>query len=435
MKLYSTNNRETTYTLEEAVLQGIAPDGGLFMPTEIPQLPDAFYRNLRNLAFQDVCYQVSGPLLSDSIPDGALRKIIDEAITFPAPLIQLEAHTHVLELWHGPSLAFKDFGAQFMARMMAYFNRNADQNLHILVATSGDTGGAVAAGFHRVPGIKVIIVFPKDKVSHLQEKQLTTFGDNVQAIEIAGTFDDCQSLVKKAFNDNQLQSHLRLTSANSINIARLIPQMFYFFEAVRQLPENPGNIAMSVPSGNFGNLTAGLFARKMGLPVTHFIAATNINDVIPQYLHTGAFHPRPSKETLSNAMDVGNPSNFTRILELYGSTWNKIKSEISGFSFTDLQTLDAIREIYQHYHYIIDPHGAIGYLGLKKFQKDHQNYTGIFLETAHPSKFKSTIDQALNTDLPLHPSLQAISEKPSSKLSLSKNYSDLFTFLVQSYTT
>jgi threonine synthase len=433
VKLYSTTNRETTYTLEQAVLQGIAPDGGLFMPTEIPYMPDSFFDNLHNQTFQDICYQVSTQLLIDSIPEEALHKIIDDAITFPAPLIQLEEHIHVLELWHGPSLAFKDFGAQFMARVMAYFNRNADQNLHILVATSGDTGGAVAAGFYQVPGIEVIILFPKGKVSHVQEKQLTTFGDNVQAIEIAGTFDDCQTLVKTAFNDPQLKSHLRLTSANSINIARLIPQMFYYFEAVRQLPENHGNIAISVPSGNFGNLTAGLFARKMGLPVTKFIAATNINDVVPQYLHTGVFHPRPSKGTLSNAMDVGNPSNFTRILELYSSTWNKIQSEISGFSFTDPQTLDAIREIFKHYHYIIDPHGAIGYLGLRHFLKNHHHYTGIFLETAHPSKFKSTIDQALNIDLPLHPSLQAIYEKPSSKLSLSKNYQDLFTFLIQTY--
>ncbi|MCB0669186.1 MAG: threonine synthase [Saprospiraceae bacterium] len=431
MKLYSTNNRERIYSLEHAVLKGIAPDGGLFMPVTIPELPSRFFAELPTLGFQEICYEVAKRLLVDDIPEQHLLNIIENSITFPAPLVELTPEINVLELWHGPSLAFKDFGAQFMARIMSYFNRDQQKSLNILVATSGDTGGAVAAGFHQVEGINVIILFPKGKVSALQEKQLTTFGNNVTAIEIDGTFDDCQSLVKKAFNDSRLTDKLRLTSANSINISRLIPQSFYYFESVKHLIPSPDQIVVSVPSGNFGNLTAGLFARKMGLPISQFIAATNINDIVPRYLDDGDFIPRASIETLSNAMDVGNPSNFSRMLELYGSTWNKMRGDIKGYSYDDTQTLQAIRHIYRQYNYIADPHSAVAFLGLSEYLNNTSSSSkGIFLETAHPSKFKSTIDLALEIDSEIHPVLLEISLKEGEKTCLSTDYADLLEYLL-----
>lgn len=431
MKLYSTNNTRSIYSLEDAVLKGIAPDGGLFMPTSLPLLPVSFFQRLPDLSFQEICYEVSLCLLGDSINESELQTIIEQAITFPAPLIDLSPSIRALQLWHGPSLAFKDFGAQFMARVMAYFNRNNNHPLNILVATSGDTGGAVAAGFHNVPGINVIILFPKGKVSFLQEQQLTTFGHNVTAIEIDGTFDDCQALVKRAFNDSRLSGTLRLTSANSINISRLIPQSFYYFEAIKQLMPQDQKIVFSVPSGNFGNLTAGLFAMKMGLPVEHFIASTNINDIVPKYLEGGEFIPRASVETISNAMDVGNPSNFARMLELFGFTWNNMKKNITGYSFTDSQTLAALQDIYQEFNYITDPHSAVAYLGLKSYlQSQNSGYIGIFLETAHPSKFKDTIDKALSIDLPIHHRLQSLAQKDSQKICLANDYANFLEFLL-----
>jgi len=432
VKLYSTNNKNRIYSLKEAVLQGIAPDGGLFMPTKIEKLPDDFYLSLSSLPFHDICIEVVYKLLGDSIPLVHLHQIIDKAITFPVPLIDLSPQIKVAELWHGPSLAFKDFGAQFMAQMMAYFNRGSNTPLNILVATSGDTGGAVAAGFHLVPGINVIILYPKGKVSYLQEKQLTTFGDNVTALEIDGTFDDCQSLVKHAFTDPILTKKIRFSSANSINIARLIPQSFYYFEAVKSLINKDSEVVVSVPSGNFGNLSAGIIARKMGLPINKFIASTNINDIVPRYLRTKIFQPRTSVETLSNAMDVGNPSNFTRMLDLYSSTWNKMTQDIIGYSYNDKSTIQAIQNIHRHYNYICDPHGAIGFLGLNDFLNDYDNKNtiGVFLETAHPSKFKSTIDQALKLEIPVHGNLEKLKARKSEKISLSNNYSDLVQFLL-----
>lgn len=413
-------------------MKGIAPDGGLFMPIEIPALPDTFFESIHELTLKEIAYKITELLISEDIPKNHLHNIIDSSVTFPAPTIDLSPTINVLELWHGPSLAFKDFGAQFMAQIMAYFNRLADRPLNILVATSGDTGGAVAAGFHNVEGINVVILFPKGKVSSLQEKQLTTFGGNVTAIEIDGTFDDCQALVKRAFNDPDLSSRLRLTSANSINISRLIPQSFYYFEGVKTFIQQGPKVVVSVPSGNFGNLTAGLIAKRMGLKIHKFIASTNINDIVPHYLNHGDFIPKPSQETLSNAMDVGNPSNFTRMLELYGSTWNLMKNDIIGFSFNDNQTLDAISNIFHKHNYIADPHSAVAYLGLIKFLDSNKDCIGLFLETAHPSKFKATIDLALNIDLTVHEDLLKLSKLPSNKVVLSNNYESLADFLTES---
>ena len=434
MKLYSTSNRKLLFDLKEAVLLGLAPDGGLFMPTKLPRLSSSFFSEYHTYTFPELCMKIAHELFKDSIPFSDLDFIVSQSISFPAPVRTLSKNLHVLELWHGPSLAFKDFGAQFMARLMSYFNQQNSKALNVLVATSGDTGSAVAAGFHNVPGINVIILYPKGKVSHLQEKQLTTFDNNICAIEIDGTFDHCQALVKKAFRDKKLSQSIRLTSANSINIARLIPQMFYYFEAAKTAHitlENP--ICFSVPSGNFGNLTAGLFAKKMGLPINRFIASTNINKVVPEYLTTSKYVSAKSIETISNAMDVGNPSNFARMLDLYGSTWNKMKADIVGFSFTDDETIKAIKQVSQLYDYCLDPHGAVAFLGAQQFHQKYPQSNIVILETAHPSKFKNVIDRALSTNIPIHPTLQKVQTKPSSKTSLPAKYDTFLQFMQEHY--
>ncbi|MFN6071182.1 MAG: threonine synthase, partial [Bacteroidota bacterium] len=369
-------------------------------------------------------FQIAKNLFEGSIPDEKLSEITYDAINFPAPNYQLNDDIATLELFHGPSLAFKDFGARFMSRIMQYYNGDNKQELIILVATSGDTGGAVAFGFHHVPGISVVILYPKGKVSELQEKQLTTLGGNVHAIEIDGTFDDCQALVKEAFLDKDLNAQLRLSSANSINIARLIPQSFYYFESYRQISENARktkDITYVVPSGNFGNITAGLIAKQLGLPIHHFIAATNVNKIVPDYLSTGQYVAKPAIRTLSNAMDVGNPSNFPRILDLFESnskecsTWNNVKNEITGIAVDDTQTESALKEVYEKYNYIIDPHGAVGYYALKDYMKSHPNTYGIILETAHSSKFKPDVERILRRtiDVPERLSILANKEKVS----------------------
>ncbi|MEQ8705675.1 MAG: threonine synthase [Phaeodactylibacter sp.] len=399
MRLYSTKNRNEFTGLKEAVLRGLPPDNGLYMPESIPALPTSFIRNLKDYSFQEIAFTVTKTLFQGAIPDADLRNITDTAINFEAPLVALNERQHILELFHGPSLAFKDFGARFMAQLMSYFNQGASQELVILVATSGDTGGAVAAGFYQTPGTRVVILYPKGKVSDLQEKQLTTLGHNISALEIEGTFDDCQAMVKQAFLDPVLTGRIRLTSANSINISRLVPQSFYYFEAFKQLSDTD-EVVFCVPSGNFGNLTAGLLAQRMGLPVQHFIAATNINKVVPEYLQTGNYSPRPSERTLSNAMDVGNPSNFARMQDLYHdleerSTWNNMKASISGYAYTDEATRAAVKEVHDRYGYIIDPHGAVGYLALQEYQKSHAGANGVILETAHPAKFLPDVEAIL----------------------------------------
>ena len=395
MRLYSTKNTSKFVSLKEAVFKGLPEDNGLYMPEFIPTLPTSFFQNLKHLSFQDIGFEVCKTLFQGTIPEKDIRDLIEASITFPAPVVSLDEEKKILELFHGPSLAFKDFGARFMAQLMSYFNKEDDRELAILVATSGDTGGAVAAGFHKAPGIKVVILYPSGKVSHLQEKQLTTLGHNISALEVEGTFDDCQALVKQAFLDHELNSKIRLSSANSINIARLIPQSFYYFEAYKQLAGTGKKVVFCIPSGNFGNLTAGLFAKRMGLDVHQFIAATNANDVIPAYLSSGVYTPRHSVRTLSNAMDVGNPSNFARLMDLFGSTWNGFKDEIKGSAYSDEETKVGMEEVYNKYNYVIDPHGAVGYLALKEYQQENKGTCGIILETAHPSKFLDDVEDIL----------------------------------------
>ncbi len=419
MELYSTKNPQLRVSLKEAVFKGLPEDNGLYMPVEVPTLPPSFIANLEKYSFQEIAFTITQSLFQGAMPDQDIRELIENAITFPAPVVSLkDGKQYILELFHGPSLAFKDFGARFMAQLMSYFNQGEDQELVILVATSGDTGGAVASGFYRTAGIKVIILYPSGKVSDLQEKQLTTLGENVTALEIEGTFDDCQALVKKAFLDDQLRSKLRLSSANSINISRLVPQSFYYFEAYKQVKHLRKPVVFSVPSGNFGNLTAGLIAQKMGLPIHHFIEATNANDVVPEYLVSGEFTPRPSIATISNAMDVGNPSNFVRMLDIFGSTWNTMQQHVSGYAFDDNATRKAIKEVKKKFDYIIDPHGAVGYLALKAYQKNHQKSVGVILETAHPSKFIDVVEREIASEVAIPERLAILANKEKQSVNM-----------------
>lgn len=425
VSFYSTKNPSQRYSLEYAVMHGLAPDGGLFMPAAIPQLPKSFFDELPNLSLPEIALEVSCCLLQDQMPKKDLKNIIEAGVIFDAPLVKLAERLHVLELFHGPTLSFKDFGAHFMSALLSYFNRHEKRTLNILVATSGDTGSAVAHGFFDVPGIKVWILYPKGQVSSIQEKQLTTVGRNVCALQVEGSFDDCQALVKQAFNDEQLARQVRLTSANSINIARLIPQSFYYFAAYAQLGRPVLPVVVSVPSGNFGNLTAGLLAKRMGLPIERFLAATNRNDSVPKYLQTGEFKPHPSVQTLSNAMDVGNPSNFARMLDLYQHDVIRMRQEIFGVRFTDEETKGAIREIYRNYGYIADPHGAVAYLGLCQYRQKAPDCEGIFLETAHPAKFLDLVEPILQTTVEVPERLQKVLDKESLALPLPNSYDSL----------
>src|ERR1700748_2713058 len=394
MKFYSTNNTDTRVSFKEAVFNSMPQDKGLYMPASIPKLDDKFLTNLDGYTLPEIAFHVAKNLLEDDIPEEDLKAIIHDAINFYAPVVGLEENVYVLELWHGPSLAFKDFGARFMSRIMSYFLETGEKQLDVLVATSGDTGGAVALGFLGVPNTMVTILYPKGKVSGIQELQLTTNGQNIRAIEIDGTFDDCQALVKQAFTDPELNEKFRLTSANSINIARLIPQTFYYFNAYAQLlKQGKSNVVFSVPSGNFGNLGAGLLASKMGLPVEQFIAATNANDTVPEFLKTGVYQPKPSVQTISNAMDVGNPSNWVRIADLFKDDTRTLNKLVTGFSYDDGETLAAIEKIYDAYHYIACPHTAIAWQALKDWQQDQPTgkTSGIFLSTAHPCKFPDVL--------------------------------------------
>ena len=430
MKLYSTKNTDNVVSLRQAVLQGLPEDNGLFMPTAIPQLPASFFAALPEMSFPELGFQICKALFQGAIPDRELRDLLIRAMTFDAPLVRLDEKIAVLELFHGPTLAFKDFGAAFMAQLMGYFVRHDSQKLYILVATSGDTGGAVARGFYQTPGIEVIILYPSGKVSDLQEKQLTTLGENITALEIDGTFDDCQAMVKQAFLDEQLRRRLRLSSANSINIARLIPQSFYYFRAYQQWESGNKKKVISVPSGNFGNLTAGLLAKKMGLPIDHFFAATNINKVVPEYLHSGIFSPIASVSTISNAMDVGNPSNFPRMLDLYKNVAGGLISELSGRYFSDNETREAMKEVADKYHYVMDPHGAVAYLGLKHFLASHNDYTGIFLESAHPAKFAETVNPVLGREIEIPERLASLRDKEKKAHFLSREYDDFREYLM-----
>jgi threonine synthase len=407
MKLYSTNKKVQSVSIQDAVLQGLATDGGLFMPQEIPNLPASFFSNLTEMNWQEIAFSVAQNLLGDDIEKNTLQKIVSESLDFDIPLVKLDENMHILELFHGNTLAFKDVGARFMARLLGHFieKKQKSETTYILAATSGDTGSAVASGFHNVPNVEVILLYPKGMVSHIQEQQLTTYQGNIRALEIEGTFDDCQDLVKKAFLDSDLQNALTLTSANSINIARLIPQSFYYFYAVAQLGKTDKNIVVSVPSGNFGNLSAGLMAKRMGLNISKFIAANNQNNSVVDYLKTGDFEARKTIKTISNAMDVGNPSNFVRMLELYKNSHEALSKDIVGVSFDDHSTKDAMKEIFEKYNYIVDPHGAVGYLGLKN--KLNENEVGIFLETAHPAKFGDVVKESIGKEAEIPERLKA----------------------------
>lgn len=443
MNFYSTNDRNHSATLSEAIFRGLPPDNGLYMPERLDPLPDAFFEELPGLSFAEIGFRVSRHLLGDDVPEDELRELVYDAVNFPAPVVRLDERRYVLELFHGPSLAFKDFGARFMSRLMGHFNRGEEKQLVILVATSGDTGGAVAAGFYRTPGIEVVILYPKGKVSALQEKQLTTLGHNIHALEIDGTFDDCQAIVKQAFLDEELRKDIRLSSANSINISRLIPQSFYYFEAYKQLGAAGGPVAFSIPSGNFGNLTAGLLAKRMGLPVARFIAATNRNDVVPEYLREGEYRPRPSVATLSNAMDVGAPSNFARMLNLYGqvngldphapATHEAMARDVVGFAYDDATTEAAVREVADRFGYVIDPHGAVGYLALTEWQASHPDTRGVILETAHPSKFKPDVERILGRSIEVPERLAALAGREKVAEVMGTEYGGVREWLVGRY--
>ncbi len=429
MHFYSTNNKEYKVDLRTAVMQSLAPDKGLYMPSILPILPKEFFSSLQSYTFHEICCEISYHLLGHWINKSDIDNIIHDAYDFGAQIHSLSPTIHALELWHGPSLAFKDFGARFMAKLMGHFIKNSNKKHTILVATSGDTGGAVASGFFNTPGIDVIILYPKGKVSPLQEKQLTTFGGNIQALEIEGSFDDCQSLVKFAFLDQDINKKYTLSSANSINIARLIPQSFYYFDMFRQIKTLgiDGDIVVSVPSGNFGNLTAGLMAKKMGLPIKKFIAATNVNHVVPTYLETGDFHPTASMPTISNAMDVGNPSNFVRILNLYQQDIQSIRKDVQGFWLDDDDTKQAMQHAYENYQYICDPHGAIGYKSLDLLE-NHE--VGVFLETAHPSKFIETCQSTLQIDIPIPERLAVLSSKEKQATTLENDTTTFKSYLM-----
>lgn len=432
MKLYSTKNKKNEVSFKDAILRGTANDGGLFMPSTLPKLSTDFIDNLGSISFNEIAFTISKLLLNDEIPSDELKNIIEDSLTFDAPLVSLDPGTYILELFHGPTLAFKDFGARFMAKTLSYFTKDINQEIIILVATSGDTGSAVAQGFYHTGGIKVVLLYPSNMVSFLQEKQLTTLNDNITALEVDGTFDDCQKLVKLAFLDKNLNKSLILSSANSINIARLIPQSFYYFYAYSQLENKKHPVIFSVPSGNFGNLTAGLFAKEMGLPVKKFIAGTNINDVFPKYLNTGKFNPQPSVKTISNAMDVGNPSNFDRILDLYNHEYEVIKKNIYSASFNDDQTKEAMKEIFKTYNYVIDPHGAIGYLAIKKYiEEQHDtNSNKVILETAHPAKFINIVEETIGVKIEMPERLMAALNKEKKSIRICNDFNEFKNFLL-----
>lgn len=429
MKYYRTNHNTSDVDLKTAVTQGLALDKGLFMPMYIDPMPASFFRKIDTYSFQELSLEVAEKLFGDDIPGDSLREIVYETLNFDTPLVHLEDSIYSLELFHGPTLAFKDVGARFMARMLSYFLKNEKNQVHVLVATSGDTGSAVANGFLGVPGIRVHVLYPKGKVSDIQEKQFTTLGNNITALEINGTFDDCQALVKNTFMDADLKRKLTLTSANSINVARFLPQSFYYFNAFARLPEKSKKIVISVPSGNFGNLTSGLIAKKMGLPVYRFIAANNRNNVVYKYLKTGIFEPRMTIPTLANAMDVGNPSNFVRILDLYENDYKAIIDDIIGATYSDEKIIETIDQVYQSVGYLLDPHGAVGYRALKEKLNPGEN--GIFLETAHPAKFTETVEAIIGKGkVPMPERLKEFMKGKKQSIRMPVNYENFKDYLM-----
>jgi threonine synthase len=437
MKLYSTNDKHLEVDFQTAVFQSMPTDKGLYMPKEIPRLDPDFIQHLDRYSLPEIAFTVASALIGDSIPAPDLKTIIDDAINFEAPLVPVNEKTQVLELFHGPSLAFKDFGARFMSRVMGYYLKPEEKVLDVLVATSGDTGAAVALGFLGVPNTRVTILFPKGKVSNIQELQLCTNGQNIHALEVEGTFDDCQHLVKQAFADQELNAQLRLTSANSINIARLIPQSFYYFNAYAQmLRQGKKDIVFAVPSGNFGNLAAGLLAYKMGLPIKKFIAATNINDTVPRYLETGLYETRPSVQTHANAMDVGAPSNWVRIMDLFDNNREAVLDRMEGFRFTDEETIEAIRMLKAKYNYVACPHTAIAWLAAEAYQKAHPDkvFTSVFLSTAHPCKFPESIPADVAAGIQIPELVQELEHRSKQSSLMAVDYA-AFNQYLQRYNT
>ncbi len=430
MQFYSLNRQSPKVNFKEAVIRGIAPDKGLYFPSSIRPVDKKVFENIDNYSNEDIAFEMIRQFTGDDIPDVDLKEIIKETLCFDFPLVEVEKDIFSLELFHGPTMAFKDVGGRFMARCLSYFNKTKTDEVTVLVATSGDTGGAVASGFLGVKGVNVVILYPSGKVSEVQEKQLTTLGQNIKALEVDGTFDDCQAMVKKAFIDKDITDQIQLTSANSINVARWLPQMFYFAFAYKQLKDRSRPLVFSIPSGNFGNICAGFMAQQLGLPVSHFIAATNANKVVPNFMESGHYEPLESVATISNAMDVGDPSNFIRIREIFKDNFKLIQKNLSSYSFSDYQTREAMQDVYAATKYIMDPHGAVGYLGLKKYLKESTKSQGIFLETAHPVKFLDVVEPVIKTSIPLPSQIKEIMHRKKEAAFIS-TYDELKSFLLK----
>ena len=430
MNYYSLNKKAPNTTFKNAVVKGLAPDKGLYFPESITPLAEDFFKNIDHLSNTEIAFTAIKQFVSPEIPEAILKTIVEETLSFDFPVVPLDKNISTLELFHGPTMAFKDVGARFMARCLGYFNKDNTNEVTVLVATSGDTGGAVANGFLGVKGVNVVILYPSGKVSDIQEKQLTTLGQNITALEVDGVFDDCQDMVKRAFLDDELTSKMQLTSANSINVARWLPQLFYFIFAYKQLHNTHKNIVFSVPSGNFGNICAGMVAQQLGLPIKHFIASNNENNVVTNYLKTEDYNPKPSVQTISNAMDVGNPSNFIRIQEIYKNNFSALKENLSSFSFTDEETKEALATIYKEYNYVADPHGAVGYLGCKAYLKNNEDAHCVFLETAHPTKFLDVVEEVIKEKQPLPEQIQSVIHKTKVATKIG-SYNELKSFLLK----
>ncbi|MDG2052738.1 MAG: threonine synthase [Flavobacteriaceae bacterium] len=429
MNYYSLNKKTAKVTFKDAVIKGLAPDKGLYFPEQITPLPKAFFENIDSLSHSEIAFEAIKQFVSPDIPPDVLKTIIEETLSFDFPIVELNKNISTLELFHGPTMAFKDVGARFMARCLGYFNQNNSNEVKVLVATSGDTGAAVANGFLGVKNVKVVILYPSGKVSAIQEKQLTTLGQNMSALEVKGTFDDCQAMVKTAFLDKNLTDMMQLTSANSINVARWLPQFFYFIFAYKKLHKKHKDLVFSVPSGNFGNVCAGMMAQKLGLAIKHFIASNNDNNVVTKYLRTALYKPEPSVQTISNAMDVGNPSNFIRIQELYKNNFETLKENLSSFSFSNEETKVAMLEIYSRYGYVADPHGAVGYLGCKAYLEKNPTAYCVFFETAHPTKFLDIVEAVIKKQQALPPQIKSLIGKVKEATKID-SYEDLKHFLI-----
>jgi threonine synthase len=432
MKYYSLNRLSPDVDFREATIKGQAPDKGLYFPKKVPHIDSSFFKTIETIPDNEIGMQVMRPYVNGAIPEDELYSIISETINFPLPVVKITEDIYSLELFHGPTLAFKDVGARFMSRCLGYFSKDNREKVTVLVATSGDTGGAVANGFYEVEGVDVVILYPSGKVSSVQEKQLTTLGKNIHALEVDGSFDDCQKLVKQAFTDSELNKKLFLTSANSINVARWLPQQLYYFLAYKQWKQiDTEPPVISVPSGNFGNICAGLLAHISGLPVAHFIAACNANKVVPDFLQTGKYNPQKAIATISNAMDVGDPSNFVRIMELFDNQFLKLKDVLSSYTISDDETRFVIKQLYESEGYLPDPHGAVGYLALQNFLKENPGEKGMFLETAHPIKFYDIVELLVNAPVSIPPQINEMLKKPHMRLKMTNNFDQLRAYLLQ----